>query len=215
MHARAAGDAELASSAAKRAIELDPAAAEAYLVLADLLDEAGDEAGARRALERGSAESRDSELWTALGEVLERAGELERAREAFERALDPELDHAGALEGRRRVLALLGDHAALADHLARMIELATDLDQAELLTRERHRICIEELGLGDRVLEERRQAAGQRRRALAEYDQQLAEGLAKAPPEPSRPGAGSPLWVLGGVVLALALLGVIAAFAEL
>lgn len=214
LHARTIGDHRLAQTAAERALELDPVLADPHLILAELHEERGDVSTALSVLEAGAERTGDPAIVCALGEVLERSGDLAGARRAFERVLESDLDQLAALEGLRRVLAEQEDWDALAAHLTKMIELSADLDHVEVLTRELHRISIEHLGLGDRVIEDRRDAAEAREKALHEYDARLAEGLMRAPPEPPSAETGSPRWVLAGILMALILLGIYAALAE-
>jgi tetratricopeptide (TPR) repeat protein len=210
-HALTSGRRPLAARAAERAIELDQELPDAHAVLATLAEDRGDLVRARQLLERGASAAPDAGLLCALGEVLERLDEDSLSLQAFERALDLEPELWAALEGRRRLLEAAEDWEMLADHLERMSEHAADLDQADLLRRERHRICVERLGQGERVFEERRHAARERRRAEQHFEKQLAEALANAPPESERPRRGSPLWVLVAALLTLALVAAIAA----
>lgn len=210
-HAQAGAEHELAERAAQRAIELDPSLPDPYLVLASLAEERGDDARARRILERASAHSNDPGIWLMLGEVLERSGELVDAEPAFSRSIDLDATLWGAQEGKRRVLEAQEEWQALADHLEQMTRRTTDLDQIDLLRRERHRICFEKLGQGDRVLEEQREHRKQRKQELREIDREIADGLANAPAESVPPARGSPLWVLGGVMLALAIVALVTA----
>ena len=71
----------------RRAIDLEPADAEAHYYLGEALNQAGDYAGARTALEQSAGLDSDSaKTYRLLGRVLDRLGRPDEAKEMYSRA---------------------------------------------------------------------------------------------------------------------------------
>ena len=113
----AAGEAALARADAERALELDPASADATLVLAWIDAAAGDLAAAESRLRaRLDAAPGDAGAWELLGDVEQAAGRPAQALAAYDEAIELSNRTLGARLKRAQVrLARGDDEAALTD----------------------------------------------------------------------------------------------------
>ncbi len=124
----AAGALPVAEARLQQALHADPAATDAWRVLAEVAERAGDlEAAQSCRLRVVDLQPQDAEAHFALGNVLVRRYAFERARTAYLRATELAPGVAGAWGNLGNVHKYLGDFAAAIDCRRREIALEPDL----------------------------------------------------------------------------------------
>lgn len=105
----ATGKLAMAGEQFSRALELNPASAEALLGKARLAHHNQDTAAAAKLIEQALAgEPDNSDAWTLKGELLRQAGQQQEALAAFQKAIATEPDNVAARVGRATMLLTLG-----------------------------------------------------------------------------------------------------------
>ena len=137
---RRSGDPELACRALERAVEADPACADAVDALAVTYAETG-QFDELRALLDGAREHasgrRAVELAVRLGDLLlERFDDVEAARAAFQAALDEDSADSAALQGLERAALRTGDEQAIVEAFEREAAVTSDRGRLAFLVWE-------------------------------------------------------------------------------
>jgi len=127
----------------KRALELNPRFADAYLNYASFLERNGSQAEALALLESaGSAGVRDPDLETRIGVIQLRTGDAEAAKDSFRRALELHPHAANTLEAMALITQRQGHYAESAAYFDRLL----DVSPSARIARTLGSIRLEHLG---------------------------------------------------------------------